>query len=253
MLKKIINKIIDSQRYICRKFDLLLPAPLTTFANHVFDRDVLPQYLKTEQKILDIGGGKHPNITAEQKKNLNLNVTGLDISQDELNRAPNGIYDDTIATDITQYEGQAEYDIIICRALLEHVPDTEKSIKNIDKLTKQGGHILIFVPCKNALFSRLNMILPDGLKRKLLQFAFPAKHQRLGFKAYYDHCTPKEFEKMAEKNGLHIKEKYISYNSEYFTILAPFHILWRLYQLVIYAFKGENFCEAYVYVFAKNK
>lgn len=252
-MKNIIKKIIDSQKYISQKFDLLLPKEMTVFANDIFDYDVLPRYLKAGQKVSDIGGGKHPNVSIDQKNNFNLKVVGVDISQEELDQAPDGFYDDAIAADITKFEGSPDNDIIICRALLEHVPDVQKSIENISKMTKQGGHVLIFGPCKNALFSRINMMLPNEFKRKLLHFTFPSKQKRLGFKAYYDRCTPKEFENIAKQFGLKVKEKHICYNSQYFSIFAPFHILWRLYQLIIYGVKAENLCEAYVLVLVKSE
>jgi ubiquinone/menaquinone biosynthesis C-methylase UbiE len=250
-LKKLIRQLINSQKYLSQKFDTLLPENMIVFANDIFDNDVLPQHLKNNFTIYDIGGGKHPNISIEQKTTFTLNVVGFDISSDELDQAPQAIYDQTITADITQYNGLTEGDVIICRALLEHVPNVFASLKNIEKMTKPGGDILIFGPCKNALFSRINMMLPDNFKRKLLNFAFPSQQKRLGFTAYYDQCSPKEFIKIAHNLGLEVSQKHISYNSQYFSIFAPLHILWRLYQLIIRAVGAENFCEAYVLVLHK--
>jgi len=253
MLKKIIIQFINSQKYLSAKFDRLLPQGITRFANDIFDYDVLPRYLSNGLTVADIGGGKHPNISAEHKKKYGVKIIGLDISEEELSQAPEGIYDQAIAADITQFNDCKNNDVIICRALLEHVPDVEKSLKNIADMTKENGHVLIFGPCKNAFFSRINMIIPHGIKRKLLHFAFPSHQKRIGFKAYYDHCTPKEFIKIAGENGLKVEEKYISYNSLYLSIFTPAHVLWRLYQLVIYSLGAENFCEAYVLVLSKSE
>jgi len=248
MTQSIIRTLINSQKYLSEKFDSILPSRMKIFANHVFDRQLVPSYLKENQIIYDIGGGKLPNITADQKEQYNLKIIGMDISQEELDKAQDGMYHKKIAADITQYSGNSDGDLVLCRALLEHVQDVEASLKNIKSVTKPGGHIIIFVPCRNALFTRINMILSDEFKRKLLKLCFPGKHGRLGFTAYYDRCTPKQFEEIAENIGLKVEETTAYYNSQYFSVLTPVHIIWRLYQLAIFHLGMRNFCEAYTMI-----
>lgn len=250
-MKSFIAPLIQSQKYLSAKFDRILPAYLTNSANQFFDKEIVPQYLSDGMTIYDIGGGKLPNIRREQKEQYNLKLIGVDIDQAELDKAPEGIYDEKIATDITQYQGRGDGDLIICRALMEHVENIEDSFQNMQSILKQGGHILIFVPCKNALFARLNMILPDNFKRKLLQFLFPVRSQKLGFTAYYDRCTPDQMSKVLSNLGYEVVIAKPFFNSHYFSIFTPVHILWRLYQLIIYAFKQKNLCEAFVVVAKK--
>ena len=98
-------------------------------------------------------------------------MVGLDIDGKELSAAPDGLYDRTAAADITKYRGQGDADLVICQALLEHVHDTGRALEAIASILKPGGRALIFVPSRNAVYARLNLLLPENLKRRIL-FAF---------------------------------------------------------------------------------
>jgi 2-polyprenyl-6-hydroxyphenyl methylase/3-demethylubiquinone-9 3-methyltransferase len=251
MTAPLIKNFISWQMSISKKFDGLLPEALRIYGTADFDTEVLPSYLRSGMTVYDIGGGKHPNLTPEQKNNFDLAVVGLDISGEELENAPAGIYDKVIVADICDTNRTGEADLVICRALLEHVADCKAAIKNIAALTNKGGTILIFVPCKNALYSRLNMLLPEKLKRKLLNYTLAKNAERHGFKAYYDCCTPEEFIAIARQSGLELVERRLYYASNYFSVLTPVHILWRFYQLGIRAIKADNWCETFILVFRK--
>ncbi len=70
---------------------------------------------------------------------------------------------------------------MICQALLEHVPSTERAFRAIGSLLKPGGLALIFAPSRNAVFARLNLLLPQRLKRAILFAVFPESRYRDGY------------------------------------------------------------------------
>ena len=150
--------------------------------------------LRSGQVVVDVGGGKQPLISAEQKHAFGLTVIGFDISAAELGAAPAGRYDECICADITDFRGTAQADIVICQALLEHVTSTERAFRTIGSLLKPGGLALIFAPSRNAVFARLNLLLPQRLKRAILFAVFPESRHAQGFVSYYDRCTPRDFE-----------------------------------------------------------
>jgi len=248
-----IKKFFKWQIGLSQKFNMLLPKDMRTFGTYIFNVETMPKYIDSHLTIYDIGGGKHPNISTELKSQYALKIIGMDIDDNELRQAPEGLYDKTITADITAYhdETRSTADLIICRALLEHVHDTQKAIQNIATMLKPGGKILIFVPCSRAWYSYVNRLLPEEVKLKLLSFFFPDKMHEIGFKAYYDRCTPKQFKRYAKDLNLKVRELQTFYNSRYFEAIVPLHIFWRLYQLCIRALKLENFCETSIIVYEK--
>jgi 2-polyprenyl-6-hydroxyphenyl methylase/3-demethylubiquinone-9 3-methyltransferase len=163
-----IRAIIDGQMRLCRSFDRLLPARYSVDGNRHFIDVFVPKYLKSNMTVYDVGGGKTPYITIEKKWELSLVVVGIDIDADELRRAPEGVYDETICADITRYQGKGDADLVICQALLEHVKDVDAAFAALAGILKPGGRVLVFTPSKYALYALLNRLLPETLKKRLL-------------------------------------------------------------------------------------
>ena len=51
--------------------------------------------------------------------------------------------------------------------------------------------------------------------------------------------------------GLEIVERRIYWMSNYFMVFAPFHILWRIYQLIMRKAGMDDLCEGFAYVLRK--
>jgi 2-polyprenyl-3-methyl-5-hydroxy-6-metoxy-1,4-benzoquinol methylase len=215
-------------------------------------QEVLPRYIKREQSICDIGGGKNPFISAKQKAKLKLNVTGLDISAEELKAAPTGSYDKTMVSDIGNVKKlPPKADLIICEAVLEHVQNVTSAIETMSKSLKPSGKLLLFIPGRNAFFAKTNLLLPEKVKRTLLFSIFPETMHLQGFPAYYDQCTPKKIQALCEQNGLQVELVKTFYQSNYLTFFVPLHILWRILQrLAILIWRGEV-AEAFMLVAKK--
>ena len=118
--------------------------------------------------MCDVGGGKSPIIDLDTKRRLNITLVGIDVDQDELDLAPPDAYDKAICADICDYAGSGDADLIICQAVLEHLPDVEAAFRSMSSILKPGGRALIFTPSKNALFARLNKWMPEKIKKTLL-------------------------------------------------------------------------------------
>src|SRR5690606_34022288 len=107
----LVQLLIHGQRRLCRSFDRLLPDRLKVDGNGDFENSVVPAYLAPGQIVYDIGGGKSPLLSHELKNRLGMRLVGIDISQHELDQAPEGIYDRTQCADICQYEGAGDADL----------------------------------------------------------------------------------------------------------------------------------------------
>jgi 2-polyprenyl-6-hydroxyphenyl methylase/3-demethylubiquinone-9 3-methyltransferase len=240
-----LTRFTQSQQHLSKSFDRLLPTEYQVDGNRDFIDNWIDPYLKDGSVVYDIGGGKNPVVALEHKQRRGLCVVGLDIDGNELAASPSGVYDQTICADITQYRGQGQADVVVCQALLEHVKDTQAAIRAIASILKPGGTALIFLPSRNAVFARINLMLPQQLKRTILHSVFPSTKRDQGFPAYYDHCTPADFRRLAADSGLAVDLCKVYFRSSYFMFFFPLHLGWRIWQLIFRLFAGEQGAETF--------
>jgi SAM-dependent methyltransferase len=252
-IKLMIRRLINSQIWLSRSFDKLLPMKYRIDGNQDYIKSLVPIYLKENQTIYDVGGGKRPYLNADKKKALKATLIGLDIDKEELQQAPEGTYDKIICADIANYQGNQDADIVICQALLEHVKDVENAFKAIASILKPGGLALIFVPSRNAVFARLNIILPQNIKKAILHYVYPSTARVQGFPSYYDKCTPSEFKRLAASNHLSVIEERYYYISSYFSFFFPAYLVWRLWVLLFQVLMKEQAAETFSFVIRKDQ
>lgn len=245
-MMRMLRLLINANSALSHWFDgMCFSESFTRDGNQDFIHSVVPSYVVSGATVYDVGGGKQPFFSQDTKISLNLFVTGIDISEDELARAPVGSYDRTVCADVASIGGRGDGDLVICQAVLEHVVDTEAAIRSISSLLKPGGLALIFVPSRNALFARLNLLLPERLKRAILFSVFPSARLAQGFPSYYNNCTPRELLKLCEFNGLALEEARYYYTSNYFSFLLPLHVVWRMWLVVFKWFCREQAAETF--------
>jgi SAM-dependent methyltransferase len=245
--------LIDPQIRLCRAIDVRLPRRLRAIGAHIFRDEVIPRYLGPGKVVWDVGSGSQPTIDAATKARLGLHVVGLDISQEELRKAPPDTLDRAIVADIAIYQGDGCADLVICRSTLEHVRDTGAALRAIASILEPGGLALIFVPCRNAPFALVNRMLRQGLKERLLYTVWPQKNDgHAGFPAFYQDCTPRDLSRLAGQNGLMVRELRTFYNSSYFRFLVPLYLVWRLWTIVA-ATVSTSLCEAFIMVLERER
>jgi SAM-dependent methyltransferase len=235
-----------------RWLDSFTPERLRIDGNRHFKEEFVRGYLRKNQTIYDIGGGKQPFLTVAAKREFGSRVIGLDISAEELSQAPPDAYDRTIVADIGSFVGMQDADLVICQALLEHVPDAKAALTSIVSILKPGGTFLLFVPCRNALFARLNLLLPEALKRRLLFAVFPSARDSQGFVSYYDACTPERVASILVGNGMVELEIRRYYMSGYFVFFTPLFVVWRLWTALAVLTRSQNLCETFSMAFRKT-
>jgi 2-polyprenyl-6-hydroxyphenyl methylase/3-demethylubiquinone-9 3-methyltransferase len=245
-MKKVLHAFVQANIWLGQGVDRILPKKFRTDGNKDFLNNYLPSFIKEDLTIYDIGGGKNPCVDQEKKDKLHIRLVGFDIDEHELNLAPAGLYDETICADICTYQGKGDGDLVVMQALLEHVPDVEKALSNLPTFLKPGGRAIIFVPCRTALFARINKALPEKFKRKLLFSLFPSMEEDQGFPAHYDKCTPKQFRAIVTKAGLELEEERLYFLSIYFFFFFPAYIFWRLWGLTIYLFSPTAAAETFI-------
>jgi SAM-dependent methyltransferase len=240
----ILGRLIASQKYLSAAFDRMLPRDYRVDGCKDFDNFARP-YLARASVLWDVGGGRFPFLSRELKSELLLTTVGFDISAAELDAAPSGIYDRKVAADILTYQGQGEADIVVCQSLLEHVSDVEAALVSIRSMLKPGGLALVFLPSRNAVYTKINAIIPEDLKSRLLRLLVHGRSDFKAFPAYYDRCTPRSIRSIAERSGLEVADGKNYFISEYFTFLFPLHLIWRLWLIVFRCFAGDEASETF--------
>ena len=115
-----------------------------------FSDAIAPSLLRPGMHVWDIGCGSQPLVAPEVKRRLGLTITGLDADAGELALMPPGLCDRTITADLCDFRGDESADLVICRCVLEHVPNTEMAFSALATVLRPGGMLVICVPCRNA-------------------------------------------------------------------------------------------------------
>jgi 2-polyprenyl-6-hydroxyphenyl methylase/3-demethylubiquinone-9 3-methyltransferase len=250
-LARIGRQLVASQVALSRAFDRLLPQSFRVDGSKDFKQRIVPSHLRPGLVIYDIGGGGRPCVDMETKRRLGLTLIGLDIDAYEFTKALPGLYDHTIVADVTSYQQEEVADLVVCKSTLEHVSDTGAALAAMARLLRPGGTLLVFAPSRNALYARLNVLLPEHLKRRLLSAFLPGQADHLGFPAKYDHCTPRHFCRSIAGQGLEIKELRPYYISSYFSIIFPVYVIWRAWILAYRAVAREQAAETFALIARK--
>jgi 2-polyprenyl-6-hydroxyphenyl methylase/3-demethylubiquinone-9 3-methyltransferase len=248
----LLQSVISLQRAMSRGIDGLLPREFRTDGNRDFLDRIVPARLSPGLRVCDVGGGKNPCIPLDRKLSLGLHVTGIDIDGDQLARAPEGAYDARVVADVSKYRGMGDADLVICQALLEHVADVEGAFEAMASMLRPGGRCLIFVPSRNALYARLNILLPERLKRALLFAIYPHAKRDQGFRAYYRDCTPSAFARLAAHNGMAIEQRELYWASSYFQFFAPLYAAWRAWVVAYRVIDPVDSAETFTYELVKQ-
>lgn len=247
-LSVVTRRFINWQIAISERFDNWLPQSCRINGETHFQNVIAPPHIIKGITICDVGGGKRPYVTAEMKSTFALKTIGVDIDQRELDSAPCGTYTATICDDISTFRGNHDVDLVICQSVLEHVPKVDLALQSIASMLKPSGVALIFLPCRNALFARLNLVFPEKLKQWLLFTIFPGSSSICGFRSYYNQCTPNRIARLASQNGFLIQEVHAYFYSYYFTFFFPFHLIWRVWSLLSRAVLGNAAAESFTII-----
>ena len=157
--------------------------------NTVWTKFMLNLIDKDYKKVLDYGCGTCLFYSFFEKKDY----TGIDISKEMLDVAKKNY------KNIKLIEADCEnlpiknntYDLVIGRGILHHLPNPEKGIKEIMRVTKPNGLILISEPKYNIFLELLRRIIRKTTKH---------------FSETHKDFSEKEIKNMFEKEGLKVKK-----------------------------------------------
>jgi SAM-dependent methyltransferase len=175
--------------------------------------------------VLDVGGGRTWHFGDDYQANPKFHLIGVDVDGAEL--ALNPRLDEAVTADICETLGvpDGSVDLILCRAVVEHLHDTSAFLGNVERALRPGGAAAFVFANKWSPPMILNRIIPTRLAGKLLLWLVPGTAGYGGFRAYYDKCSFSAFKRELLKRGFEIEYEYASYySSAYFQFFLPLHV-----------------------------
>lgn len=166
----------------------------------LFDAQLEP-FLKPGIRILDVGSGGNPTVAVRDRPD-GVSYTGFDVDADELERAPEGSYDETVCApaEIPVPELENRFDLAVSWFAMEHVPDVGAAFDNLRTYLVPGGTIVAQFAGRWSAFSVANRVVPHELAKKILWRANRREPDSV-FPALYDRCTFGELTETLEPWG----------------------------------------------------
>lgn len=160
------------------------------------------------RKVLDVGCGG--GILAESMAKKGAHVSGIDLSEKalkvaDLHSLESGmtIHYELISAEEMAEREPAQFDVVTCMEMLEHVPEPASIVAACAKLVKPGGHIF---------FSTLNRN-PKSYLFAVLGAEYILRMLPKGTHDYKKFITPAELSNFARQQGLQVEAlKGLTYN-----------------------------------------
>jgi SAM-dependent methyltransferase len=151
--------------------------------------------LRPGVRILDVGSGRLP-VLPPPARPAGARYVGLDVSGDELAAAPPASYDDAIVCDLTAWRpAPAEFDLVVCWQVLEHVAPLAAALENLRACLRPGGRMVAHLSGGRSAYALLNRAVPPALSQWALHRLLGRRHESV-FPARYDHCTQRGLQAM---------------------------------------------------------
>lgn len=233
----VLQAAIDTSVKLSRATEqrLRLPSEEHVWASFEEQASAAIRALPDGAVVLDLGGGANFFYAHAIEPVGRIKVIAVDISAEELEL--NKDVDDTYVADVSKEIPlpDASVDLILSKALLEHVDGVPAAIGEMGRVLRPGGTALHLVPCRYSLFGIGARLLPFGPLLKLtLKLAPWFQTENFGFAVYYDHCYPSALRHELEKAGFSNIELQVSYACEKFFVgVYPIYLLHAAYEQVV--------------------
>jgi SAM-dependent methyltransferase len=210
---------------------LHLPTDKTLWGKFSQEADALLRALPDGAQVLDLGGGRRFIYGKSVNPKGRLHVIAVDISSEEL--ALNSDVNETLVADVSKVIPlpDASVDLVLSRALLEHVNGVPTAIENMARVLKANGVALHMVPCRYSLFGLAARLLPFRPLLRLTHLIIPQTRGQVEFPVVYDHCWPQALEREFRRNGFSEVHCEITWACPgYFEAVFPMfvaHALWE--------------------------
>jgi SAM-dependent methyltransferase len=203
--------------------------------------------------VLDVGAGKQWHFTPSLKATT-MNLIGFDIDRGEMEA--NALLDQKICGDACESLGVPDQsvDLIMGRAVVEHLHDTASFLESANRALREEGRLIVTFANRSAPFAILNRFLPQRVSRWLLTRLVPGSSGVLGFSAFYDRASFREFKQSLADAGFEIEEEYASYfSTSYYSFFLPVYVVGLGLDYLRYALGNPRLASYFMFIARKHK
>lgn len=159
-----------------------VPTPTFLYRNYLYHK--IAESLPKQSFFLDIGAGNGFFLKSLTKlgfygESIDISKNAVYFAQQELKDNKNVIVKQA---DIFKYHPLKKYDVIFCLEMLEHVKNDSLAIKNMFRLLKPGGKLIISSPAHMSKWSEIDTI--KGHYRRYERQEIISKMKDAGFKSF---------------------------------------------------------------------
>jgi ubiquinone/menaquinone biosynthesis C-methylase UbiE len=231
-----IRAVIDANVRWSQATERRLRLPTDSTVWHRFEREAeaLIRGLPDGAVVLDLGGGRRCVYARAVDPPGRVKLVAIDISPEEL--ALNNDVTETHVADVAASlpMPDASADLILSRALLEHVNGVPAAIRHMARVLRPGGVALHFVPCRYSLFGMAARLLPFRPLLWLTHTVMPHTRGAVGFPVHYDHCYPQALQHEFRTAGFADVQLETSWACPgYFLAVYPLFLFQALYEQAV--------------------
>ena len=249
-----IRKLIAVNQKACDWLELYLPQARTAIIGDTYER-VVAKYMNSRpgQVVVDVGAGKSSPFAKYKNPALQTKIVGVDISDEELKY--NVDVDETCVANIMldlPFETEG-IDLIISRAVLEHLENVESFIANSRRVLTVGGYFIHLFPSKFAPFALINQFLPNFVAKKVLYFISSEARGVQGFPAFYDRTYYSGISRLLKQYNFKVIGVHLGYyQSPYFNFFVPLFLASAIYEMLIRELGAKDLAP-YVLIVARKE
>lgn len=139
---------------------------------HFHDRlyeDMIRKYLRRNDRVLDVGCGRYLRFC----KSLSDTAEMVGIDLDTVLETKNDVPPFGARADVTRLPFRdGHFDMVISRSVIEHLPDPVGSFREIARVLRPGGSVVVITPNKYDYVSVLAAFTPYWVHRALVSRIF---------------------------------------------------------------------------------
>ena len=205
--------------------------------------------LKDSDTVLDAGCGRAAPILRKFVGKART-LIGVDL-EDPLGNTGEIKY---IKSDISSIDIPANsVDVVISRAVLEHVLDPDSVFREINRILKPGGSFIFLIPNLGDYVSIVSRIIPNRFHKYIVSKTEGRKMDDV-FPAYYKANTYSLIKKLSINNGFITEEfLYLGQYPSMFMFNSFLFILATLYEKIISRFEFLGFLRGWLLVQLKKE
>jgi len=149
------------------------------YKGRILDR-IVREYAAKNCTVLDVGCGVGDNLKSVYRENVAFK--GLEYSATSLARAKRVLPADVelkLGTAVTMPFQSASADLIMCIEVIEHIPDQYQALREMHRVLKPGGVLVLSVPYRRwfpsyyTFMGHIRHYTRDDLQELLAVFGFP--------------------------------------------------------------------------------